>query len=82
MIHLVKVDLINLFISILCFTERNFHLIPAALFIFFMGLCMDFFLILKSGVKRSYHRILQGYILAFFTALYVGVWCSAFICSI
>lgn len=42
MIHLVKVDLINLFISILCFTE-NFHLIPAALFIFFMGLCMDFF---------------------------------------
>lgn len=88
MIHLVKVDLINLFISILCFTERKFHLIPAALFIFFMGLCMDFFfllfffLILKSGVKRSYHRILQGYILAFFTALYVGVWCSAFICSI
>lgn len=43
MIHLVKVDLINLFISILCFTKRNFHLIPAALFIFFMGLCMDFF---------------------------------------
>lgn len=42
MIHLVKVDLINLFISILCFTKRNFHLIPAALFIFFMGLCMDF----------------------------------------
>lgn len=43
MIHLVKVDLINLFISILCFTKRNFHLIPAALFIFFMGLCMIFF---------------------------------------
>lgn len=42
MIHLVKVDLINLFISILCFTKRNFHLIPAALFIFFMGLCMFF----------------------------------------
>lgn len=96
MIHLVKVDLINLFISILCFAERNFHLIPAALFIFFMGLCMDFFsffflsffffffsfFTLKSGVRCSYHRILQGYILAFFTALYVGVWCSAFICSI
>ena len=46
MIHLVKVDLINLFISILCFTERNFHLIPAALCIFFMGLCMDFFFLL------------------------------------
>lgn len=85
MIHLVKVDLINLFISILCFTKRNFHLIPAALFIFFMGLCMDFlflFFTLKSGVRCSYHRILQGYIVAFFTALYVGVWCSAFICSI
>lgn len=67
MIHLVKVDLINLFISILCFTKRNFHLIPAALFIFFMGLCMEFFfnffffLTLKSGVRCSYHRILQGY---------------------
>lgn len=88
MIHLVKVELINLFISILCFTERNFHLIPAALFIFFMGLCMDFFpfyfilfYFLKSGVRYSYHRVLQGYILAFFTVLYVGVWCSAFICS-
>lgn len=43
MIHLVKVDLINLFISILCFTKRNFHLIPAALFIFFMELCMIYF---------------------------------------
>lgn len=42
MIHLVKVDLINLFISILCFTKRNFHLIPAALFILFMELCMFF----------------------------------------
>lgn len=91
MIHLVKVDLINLFISILCFTERNFHLIPAALFIFFHwtlhGFLSSFFfliliLILKSGVRCSYRRILQGYILAFFTALYVGVWCSAFICSI
>lgn len=85
MIHLVKVDLINLFISILCFTKRNFHLIPAALFIFFMGLCMIFFFFfftLKSGVRCSYHRILQGYKLAFFTALCVGVWCSASICSI
>lgn len=101
MIHLVKVDLINLFISILCFAERNFHLIPAALsfswdfawiFLFlslsfflllsFLSFLSFFFFTLKSGVRRSYHRILQGYILAFFTALYVGVWCSAFICSI
>lgn len=63
MIHLVKVDLINLFISMLCFTERNFHLIPAALFIFFIGLCMDFFSYfkfffnLKSGVRCCFHRI-------------------------
>lgn len=84
MIHLVKVDLINLFISILCFTEK-FPSHSSCFIYLFHGTLHGFFFfifILKSGVRRSYHRILQGYILAFFTALYVGVWCSAFICSI
>lgn len=86
MIHLVKVDLINLFISILCFTEK-FPSHSSCFIYLFHGTLHGFYFLsflftTKSEVRCSYHRILQGYMLAFFTALYVGVWCSAFICSV
>lgn len=88
MIHLVKVELINLFLFYVSLREISisFQLLYLSFLLDFAWIFLFLFLFsfsfLKSGDRCSYHRVLQGYIIAFFTALYVEVWCSAFICSI